>query len=276
MDGGLVTCTYTLENGLVGYMEIAADDRDAIRVLGRGAVSRATRADGSRYSSYEPEPEPEPEPEELEYEERLARFGLKPVAELSPTSPPNRGGGQRDSLADAMARIEREGAEFREAALSYLVSGSTQQSEAGGGETPLARALAAAQTEQQQQQETPRQPRGRGGNTPRLARLAEQHTPRGRQRAPSLTDPLAEVRFSVGDEVWVYSTSSNKWIVGEVESVRARESSKGGGKRTTVRVMYWSGDAKRGKDIDADDRTLIRPLDPSLGRSVQRPRSPAE
>ena len=156
---------------------------------------------------------------------------------------------QRDSLVDAVSRIGQEGREFQELALSYLASGSLLSGESG----------------------TPVLPRGTGA-TPRLARLAQQHARRYPQRVHSIGDPPDEVRFNVGDQVWVYSNAENKWIVGEVESIYTREPSKRSTdeRRTIVRVMYWASDSKRGKDISANDRGLLRPMDGAP------PRAPAE
>ena len=220
---------------MTGYREIDESDTSVMRPLGRrvarGTLTTTRSFPSSTFtdSSYDSlrlgdsglrlEPEPEPEPE-------LDATLVK----------------QRDSLADAVARIEAESREFQELALSLILSGSVPSDKAVG---------------------TPALPRGRGGSTPRLARIARQHARQDGQRAPSLSDPLADVRFDVGDQVWVYSNTENKWIAGEVESIHAGESSKHNThtRRTIVRVMYWAANAKRGKDIEANDRGLLRPFD---------------
>ena len=232
IDGRTVTCVFEV-HGMVGFREIEDSQVSMMRPLGRrparGTLTASTsNSPSSIYSdrgdvAYEtakysgqlqPEPEPELEPE------------LGFTTNLTPVK-------QRDSLADAVARIEQEGREFQELALSYLVSGSVL-SDTGSG----------------------------GGGTPRLARLAEQYTPRDGEHAPSLSDPLVEARFDVGDPVWIYSSSANHWIAGEVESIHVGASAtRSTDERCTiVRVMYWAGNAKRGKDVDASDRGLIRPF----------------
>ncbi len=245
--GGTVTCTFEV-NGMTGYREIDDSETSMIRPLGRrvarGTLTTTSSSYASMYSDstssvsrhggraeLEPEPGSGLEPD----------YGTKPEQhDLTP-------GKQRDSLVDAVSRIEQEGREFQELALSYLMSGSLYNESCS----------------------TPVLQRGTGA-TPSLARLAQQHA-RDRQRIPPMSDHLDEVRFNVGDQVWVYSNSENDWVVGEIESIY-RDSSKSStdSRRTIVRVMYWAGDAKRGKDISANDRGLLRPMDSS------RPRAPAE
>lgn len=246
IEGNTVTCIFEAD-GMTGYREIDDSDTSLMRPLGRraarGTVSTTTISSSPASSNYSDSAC------ETTWDDSRSEAQLQPEPEPEYVL-------SRDSLSEAVARIEQEVSrkEFQELAMSYLATASTLQSTSSVG--------------------TPLLPRG-GGSTPRLARLAQQYTPRDRQRAPSLSDPLADVRFSVGDQVWIYSNSANEWIVGEVESIHTAASSNSNTDglprpRTIVRVMYWAGDAKRGKDIDASDRGLIRPVDGG------RPCSPAE
>ncbi len=245
--GSTVTCTYEVD-GMTGYREIDDSETSMMRPLGRRvARGTLTTTTSSSYAS-------------SIYSDATSRHGgrleLEPESDLHPDCRakldrhPVTPAKQRDSLVDAVSRIEQEGREFQELALSYLVSGSLLSGESGS---------------------TPVLPRGTGA-TPRLARLAQQHARRDPQRVPSMSDPLDEVRFNVGDQVWIYSNSENEWVVGEVESIYVGDSTNSStdAQRTIVRVMYWAGDAKRGKDISANDRGLLRPMDGA------RPRAPAE
>ena len=267
VDGRTGTITCTVQDDGVRYVEIEDSDivtkiRPMGRRAARGTVTAAQQRERGRI--YYPEPEPEPEVDEC-----VAAWVDQHCSRPSPVPRELSRSGQRDSLAGAMARVTQEGPEFQEAAFSYLAStvSTTPDRQQGVFYEPLTPTSVAVDTPSRQPQRARAE---RGGQK--------------QERPPSMTDPLVEVAFTVGEEVWIYSTSASKWVVGEVQAVIERQrpassrplSRSGTSARSDretvvlVQVSYWAGNAKRAKDVEARDRRLIRPL------HAGQPNGPAE
>ena len=69
------------------------------------------------------------------------------------------------------------------------------------------------------------------------------------------TEMHAHESFRVGMSVEIYSSSSGGWVAARVEELRTDADGE-----TTVEVSYWSDGQKRGRRVDASDRSCIRPL----------------